>query len=133
MCCTTGVVSVAIIPDIENSIATAISNMHSRIDGIFDNPLTSTWHYFLEYQFFSGGEGLPISKSINIGYCLRITRQKSIIYFSPSYIKTFASLLIIPSAISILHACQRPFNPAFATFSFSSHGYLKYQIRLKSY
>jgi hypothetical protein len=44
MGCTVGVVPVAMIPDIENSVATAISSMHSRIDGIFDNPLTSPCH-----------------------------------------------------------------------------------------
>jgi hypothetical protein len=75
MCCTTGV-PIAMIPDTENDMATAISNMHSRI-GIFDNPLTSTWHHFLEYQFFSGGEGLPRSESIKsaIDYILQGKRR----------------------------------------------------------
>ena len=40
MGCITGVVPVAMISGIENGMATAISNMHSRIDIILDNPLT---------------------------------------------------------------------------------------------
>ena len=116
MCCTTGVVPAAIIPVTENDMATAISNMHSRIDGIFDNPLTSTWHHFLEYQFFSGGEGLPRSRSINIGHCLRITRQKSIIYFSPHRLKRGKDFLLI-----YFHRIPNHFNHYYANIFTERH------------